>query len=150
MHYSTLALSAIVLVTTLAGCRREGGELQNWTKVGHAWRLIGTPGQPRAIIRIEEKPPHTILITQGRFLDSALGTTQSGDVEIILLSMGDAKERKIIQIPTGRAAVIQDSGTLTLLDPGAIVWDGQNLEWTQNAISFESLLQDLTEKNAEQ
>jgi hypothetical protein len=149
MRVNHIALATILSAVPITGCRQDGDELE-WQKVGHAWEFVGTPGQPRAIIRIEKEAPHTILISEGQFLDSSLGEAKSGDAEIVLRKITDPDEQKTVQVPTGRVAVIDDSGAVTQLDPGAVAWDDGVLELDPSGVQFRDLLESVAKASRKQ
>lgn len=141
MRHISIFLVAILFANAFAGCRRQSKELQ-YHSVGYAWSFVGTPGQPRAIIRIEDQAPHTILITEGRFTDSSLSTS-SGDAAITLLNTDGSKDTKTVHVPKGRVGVIDNSGVFTLLEEDIVRWNDGHLEYTPSASPFDGLLQRL-------
>jgi hypothetical protein len=148
MRHFSILLVAIPFAAVLAGCRRHSSEL-HYQSAGYTWHFVGTPGQPRAIIRIEEEAPHTILITEGRFLNSS-ESMNSGDARIILYNMDNPEDTKTVDVPTGRAGVIDNSGIFTLLDKDTISWNGESLEYTPRAFRFDGVLRSLTTTSNQQ
>jgi hypothetical protein len=146
-HFSILFV-AIPFAAVLAGCRRHSSEM-HYQSSGYTWHFVGTPGQPRAIIRIEEESPHTILITEGRFLNSS-ESMNSGDARITLYNKDSPEDTRTVDVPTGRAALIDNSGIFTLLDEDIISWNGESLEYTPRAFRFDGVLRSLITNSNQQ
>ena len=141
MRAAIVSLTLASICFGVVACRQEEAIVPPLTYV-----TIGTVGEPRALIHVEgdDARPAILIIDRG-YTEKGYRKSENGWVEFVVGREGDASQERGVMLSMGDAAMLDNAGELTSLEPNFIAWNGSSIELMAREGAVPGLLREVIE-----